>query len=188
MNPENENENEEQTADFRTDRSELFLRLLNEHERNLSIYVHSLISDWAAAQDVLQETRVTLWKEFSKFERGTNFAAWARTVAFYQILTHRKKVKRSPLSLSDEFLHSISDAINEDPEKWDKRSEALRHCVAKLPIPHRRLIALRYYEDLPIERVSKKVGRTVAAVYRALSRIRKSLENCVTETMTQSTS
>ena len=178
MNP--ENENEEQTADFRTDRSELFLRLLNEHERNLSIYVHSLIPDWAAAQDVLQETRVTLWKEFSKFERGTNFAAWARTVAFYQILTHRKKVKRSPLPLSDEFLHSISDAIKEDPEKWDKRSEALRHCVAKLPLPHRRLIALRYFEERSVESISEKVGRTVAAIYRALSRIRRSLEECVT--------
>ena len=38
---------------------------------------------------------------------------------------------------------------------------------------------LRYFEDLEIEQVAERVKRTEAAVYRALSRVRMSLMECV---------
>jgi len=166
------------------DRNESFLRLLNEHERGLAVYVHSLQPDWAAAEDILQETRIKLWREFDKFEPGTHFLAWAKKIAFYEVLTQRKRGKRAPTPHSEEFLESVAGALEEAPEMADARTSALRGCVGKLPQAHRRLVVLRYDEEQAIDAIAGRLGRTEAAVYRALSRIRRQLAECVERALT----
>ena len=46
-----------------------FVRLLAEHERQLSGYVHALIPLWQDAEDVLQNTKLRLWEQFDSFQR-----------------------------------------------------------------------------------------------------------------------
>jgi len=162
-----------------TDRTTDFLKLLTEHERALSLYVHSLVPRDSAAEDILQQTKLLLWKHFDDFEMGTNFLAWARKTAFHQILTHRRQKKREHLPLDEVSLEALGASVSELAGEIPQRHDALRHCLAKLPTEHRQLIMLRYFEDLEIEQVAERVKRTEAAVYRALSRVRMSLMECV---------
>jgi DNA-directed RNA polymerase specialized sigma24 family protein len=69
--------------------------------------------------------------------------------------------------------------IERRPEALDRRAEALRHCVQKLPSAHRVIVLLRYYEDREIDEIAARSERTSAAVYRLLSRIRSALNDCV---------
>ena len=64
------------------------MELLTQHDRALSVYVYSLVSASADADDILQQTKMILWRCFDQFESGTNFIAWARKTAFHQVLTH----------------------------------------------------------------------------------------------------
>ncbi len=169
-------------ADSSEDRTEAFLRLLTEHEKRLGIYVTGLISCPQDAQDILQEGKVVMWRNFEKFELGTNFAAWARKVLFHQILSYRRKVKRQPSGfLNEETLH----ILNEESEsahregRWVKREEALKQCLLKLKEDHRTIVQMRYRDEASIEKISHRVERTEGAVYRLLSRLRKSLYECV---------
>src|SRR6185436_3701537 len=66
--------------------TEDFLRLLGQHERHLAAFVYSLVPRAADADDILQDVKVTMWREFAKFEPGTNFRAWARQIATHQVL------------------------------------------------------------------------------------------------------
>jgi RNA polymerase sigma-70 factor (ECF subfamily) len=162
-----------------TDRTTDFLKLLTAHERALSLYVHSLVPRDSAAEDILQQTKLLLWKHFDDFEMGTNFLAWARKTAFHQILTHRRQKKREHLPLDEVSLEALGASVSELAGEIPQRHDALRHCLAKLPTEHRQLIMLRYFEDLEVEQVAERVKRTEAAVYRALSRVRMSLMECV---------
>lgn len=166
-----------------TDRTTSFLELLTTHDRALSLYVHSLVPRDSAAQDILQQTKLLLWKHFGDFELGTNFLAWARKVAFHQILSHRRQKKREHLPLDEVTLEALAAAVSELACDLPQRHEALRHCMARLPMEHRQLVQLRYYEDLAIEQVAERVNRTEAAVYRALSRVRMTLMDCVQKQM-----
>jgi len=74
--------------------TEAYLRLLTQHDRWLATYVYSLVASAADAQDILQEVKVTMWKQFAKFEVGTNFRAWARKIATNQILNYRRAVQK----------------------------------------------------------------------------------------------
>jgi RNA polymerase sigma-70 factor (ECF subfamily) len=163
-----------------TAQTEAYLRLLTEHDRWLATYVYSLVSSAADAEDILQEVKVTMWKQFSKFQAGTNFRAWARTIATHQILNYRRSSKRRTHSEIDEaFIEAVAAEIDRRAEQLDGRADALRACLHKLPEAHRKIVVWRYYEDCGVEEIAAKSARSVEAVYRLLSRIRTVLNECV---------
>ncbi len=164
------------------ERTEAFLRLLNEHERRLGLYVTGLIHCPQDKQDILQEGKIVMWRQFGQFELGTNFAAWARKILFYQILAYRRRSKRQHgETLSDRMLERLSEesetAIRE--KRWEKREEALESCVTRLSEEHRDILQMRYRDESSIERISHRTERTEGAIYRLLSRLRKNLFQCV---------
>lgn len=167
--------------------AEAYLVLLNEHEHSLAAYVHSLVPVAADAEDILQGCRITLWKNFSRFDRSaedSNFLAWARKIALHQILNHRRSQKRRPTFSADpEFIEAVAGEIDRHQDRYDRRSEALRACLAKLPQPHRKAILLRYHEERGVEEIAELTERTPGAVYRLLSRIRAVLNECITESL-----
>jgi RNA polymerase sigma-70 factor (ECF subfamily) len=169
-------------SDDSPERTEAFLRLLNQHERRLGLYVTGLIHCPQDAQDVLQEGKIVMWRQFDQFELGTNFAAWARKILFYQILAYRRRSKRHRgETLSDRMLEMLSEesetAIRE--KRWENREKALDECVTKLSDEHREILLLRYRDESSIEGISHRTERTEGAVYRLLSRLRKNLFQCV---------
>lgn len=163
------------------DRAELFIRLLAENERRLAAYVLTFIPAAADADDILQETKLALWRSFGQFEAGTNFGAWARRAAFNRILDFRKRKARESnrLVFSDNCLQHIADAFEEGVSEREDQANRLAHCLGKLSVDHRRILSLRYFNKLPIEQVADNMQRTTQATYRVLSRIRMVLRDCM---------
>ena len=109
------------------DPAENYLVLLNEHERSLAAYVHTLVTDRHDAEDILQNCKLTMWKQFDRYEAGTNFLAWARKIAFHQILNHRRGAKRKPIySAEPAFLEAVAAEIDRSADSLSARREALR--------------------------------------------------------------
>jgi len=167
--------------------TETYLRLLGKHDRSLAAYVHSLVLSPADAEDILQECKVVMWKHFGNFDLQTDFLAWARKIALNQILNYRRSQQRRQTSPVDQaFIEAVAAEIDRKSDQLEKRSEALRSCMRKLPMAHRQTIVWRYYEDCGVEEIAEKTGRTEGAVYRLLSRIRQALSECVTRTLQSS--
>lgn len=160
--------------------AENYLQLLNTHEKALAAYVYALVNDRHDAEDIIQSCKLTMWKQFDQFEPGTHFQAWARKIALHQILNYRRTEKRKPLYSTDPaFIEAVAAEIDRDSDSLSARSEALQHCLQRLPENQRRTILMRYYEDHDIAEIASQTKRTEGAVYRLLSRIRTSLNDCV---------
>ena len=170
------------------DPSTEFVTLLARHDRELSLYVYSLVLRQADADDILQQTKLILWKHFADFALGTNFIAWARKTAFHQILAYRRKSKRDPLPLSGEMLEYVSEKVAALTDHDQTRREALESCLHRLPADHRRLVLLRYQEELEVDEIAEKLSSTPGAIYRALSRLRIGLVDCVSSRLARLTS
>ena len=167
-----------------TPQPEIYLRLLAEHERGLSTYVRSLVPNGADADDILQDCKIALWKQFDQFELGTSFQAWARKIALHRILNYRRVNQRRPIAAMDEnFIEAVAAEIDRASPQLEARSEALKSCLKKLPQPQRQLVIWRYYDEDGIEGIARKAKRTEGAVYRALSRIRGLLNDCISRTL-----
>lgn len=162
-----------------TDSSTEFVTLLARHDRALSLYVYGLVPRQSDADDILQQTKLILWKNFAQFEPGTHFLAWARKTAFHQILSYRRKAKRDPLPLEDHQLEQLSGKVATLTEHDQSRREALESCLHRLPSDHRQLVLLRYQDDLEIADIATRLRTTPGAAYRALSRLRLALVDCV---------
>lgn len=165
---------------------EEFAGLYSAHEFQLFSYVLALTGNLSAAEDVFQETCVVMWQKFADFEVGTNFAAWARKIAYHMVMRYHRQTGRQRLFLDDAFVERISAVRSNRTIVRDSRSEALQKCMAKLRPRDRELLACRYGEErLSIKDVAEKLGRPANTVYKALRRVRGSLLECVRRTLLQ---
>lgn len=157
-----------------------FLKLFLEQEGNLRAFIGSLLRDWHASEDVLQEVALTAWERFDDFNRQRPFGAWARGIAANKILKRREQTARFPLLFSPETVQGILDAFERaDRSDSSPRAEALAPCIEQLPDSSRQLLTLRYGEGLVVAQVAERLHSTPDAIYKNLLRIRARLRDCV---------
>ena len=63
--------------------------------------------------------------------------------------------------------------------EFERRLKHLEACLDKLPAGQRSLVEAYYYERTDIESLAGRTGRTTAAIYKMLQRIRHALQVCV---------
>ena len=156
-----------------------FLSLFLRCEADLRAFIGSVVLDRHAREDVLQECALTLWRELEKYDPARSFGAWARGVAANVILQRRHKDRRFPVAFSPETIEAVLSAYDRTEDLASARSDALVECVRRLPDRSRELLEMRYERDLKPSEIAQRTGRTLDAIYQALSRIRLKLEECI---------
>jgi DNA-directed RNA polymerase specialized sigma24 family protein len=64
----------------------------------------------------------------------------------------------------------------------ETRLRHLEGCLSKLPEEQRLIVEGYYYRRDGIEKLAEHSGRTVAATYKTLQRIREALQDCIENT------
>ncbi len=144
-----------------SDATEEFVRLLTKNERRVYAFILTLIANWADADEILQETNARLWKEFSRYQPGSDFGAWACTVAKYQVLTFLKKQGRERLEFvgfSDQFIQSVATQEAAADEQLSARHLALARCLGKLSQVNRDLIQAYYRPGATVKALAARFG------------------------------
>lgn len=162
-----------------------FIRELTVAQPSLWAYVFSLLPDHVAAQDVLQETNLTLWRKADDYQPGTRFLAWASQAAYFHVLSYRRRVRRDRLVFDDDVLAYLAERQGERMTEGSVTDQltALRGCLDKLPQPSRQLLEKRYQPGGSVKDLAEADGRTVAAVSQVLYRIRDKLLECIQTTL-----
>jgi RNA polymerase sigma-70 factor (ECF subfamily) len=159
--------------------SDDFVRLMTEHQGRLFAYVYSLLGNPDAANDVLQEVNVVLWRDSKEFRSGSNFKAWAFRVAHFQVMAWRQRQIRDRLVFEDDMLEVLASGAREADEMFDRRQERLTGCLEKLTPQHREMIRRRYAEGSSLQELAAERGMTANAMMQALFRLRQRLMQCV---------
>jgi RNA polymerase sigma-70 factor, ECF subfamily len=156
-----------------------FLRLFMENERRIYGFIASLLPNMADAEDVLQETSLVLWQKFDQFRVGSDFIAWACRVAQLQVLKFYEKQGRSKLRFDFETLETIAKEVLTMGPLLEARHQALGKCLDEMTDRDRDLLRRRYAEDTSPQQIAEQVGRSIHAIYKALSRIHDGLLKCI---------
>ena len=159
-------------------RSEQFVRLLKKNERRLNGYVLSLVHNWNDADDIVQDVAVRLWQQFDDYDQTADFGAWACKIAYFQILTHRKRLGRERLRFSEKFAEAVADEIAAITAESGEDQEALRLCLDKLDSIERGLLR-DYYGGMAVAELSRRLGRSAASLYKNIAALRRALRDCV---------
>lgn len=162
-----------------------FIRELTAAQASLWAYVFSLLPDHVAAQDVLQETNLTLWRKADDFQAGTSFLAWACQAAYFHVLSFRRRMRRDRLVFDDGVLAYLAERQAERMAETGPhdRLVALRGCLEKLPESFRGLLEKRYAPGGSVKELAESDGRSVAALSQVLYRVRDKLLSCIETTL-----
>ncbi|TWT74524.1 RNA polymerase sigma factor [Posidoniimonas polymericola] len=158
---------------------EEFVQLLTGEQLRLLHYITMLLSgDVNAAENVLQETNLVLWRKASEFAPGTSFRAWSRTVAQWQVQAYLRDRGRDRHVFSLELMSQLASRDNEFAVQPETRG-ALRDCLKNLGQTQFDLLNWRYEDGLPIRKISARAGKSEVAVRSSLQRIRRILLSCI---------
>jgi RNA polymerase sigma-70 factor, ECF subfamily len=131
--------------------------LFARHHVRIYRFVLRLLRDEMAAEDVIGDVFLDVWRQASRFEGRSAVSTWLIAIARFKALSLLRK--RRDDGLDAETAESIEDAA--DPEravtKQDK-GEKLRKCLAGLSPEHREIIDLVYYHEKSVEEVARIVG------------------------------
>lgn len=160
--------------------------LLTKHQPDLWAYVITLMPGDPDAADVLQKVNLVLWTKQSTFKPGTNFRAWAFSVARFEVLAHLKKRKREGLVLFDEeLMDTVAEEAPQALAPGDAKLAALEKCLQKIRPQDRALLDHRYKSNRGLSEFAERVGRSVSALSVTLHRLRAGLRQCVKEQLSE---
>lgn len=159
--------------------SEEFIQLFTKSQRPIYLFILAQTGDVQSAEEILQETNLVIWSKYGQFQPESNFGAWCRQIATYEVLKWRQRQRREKLKFSDEFLAAVVDEIQNRPNDQEQRRDALLQCLKKLHTKDRELIEKRYQPGVSGKDLAEVLGRPANSVYQSLGRIRRALLECV---------
>lgn len=154
----------------------------------LVAYARSLLGDYTAADDAVQEGMLVVVRKFDQFREGTPMPAWCRSIVRLQVLRMKQQWQREQ-TLAERLLDDAIDAAFEefhaahgrhDVESW---RQALEHCLQQVPERGRRVLDARFVKELSYPQIAERIGTTIEAVRKALFRLKQQLRSCVETTL-----
>ncbi|MEO6246540.1 MAG: sigma-70 family RNA polymerase sigma factor [Opitutaceae bacterium] len=153
-------------------------KLFLTHSGAIKGFIHALLRDRSLVEDVLQETFLVVAAKAASFKAGTNFVAWACTIARFKVLETIRKRARAESFFSAEVIEALA-ATAPTEEGRESTLAHLESCLRELSQGARRVIDLRYFQARPPDEIATLLSLTVDSVYVALSRSRRVLRMCV---------
>ncbi len=146
--------------------------LVEKYSQMIYRLAYSRLQNVSDAEDITQDVLLKLVKSDKTFNDEEHRKAWLLKVAVNTIKTFATSAYRrhnAPLEEAENVTYTedepsgIEDAIKQLPEKY------------------RIVIHLFYYEDIPINKISKIIGKSEGTVKSQLSRGRDKLKEILTE-------
>lgn len=173
----------------RADATDQFMQLLEPLKASLERY--ALRSAWnrEQAQDIVQDAVMTAWREFHRFELGTDFRAWVFRIVVNTVYTFNKRTARdrrltSPAETEDVVAvlerETTWASILENPERIrESLDERLADAIEELSIDEKQCLLLRLLEGFSYKEIAAfldmPMGTVMSHVHRARMKLRERL-------------
>lgn len=158
-----------------------FEGIVLEHQSSIRAHLAVRLRDRHEADDLAQEVFLTAYSRISTFDRGRPLRAWLRGIADNLLRNHLRKKRAIAKGGADDVMVLLESRLAGMRENADDEEalEALRGCLGLLDERARRLVAMRYADEIPLAKICARTGRRHSAVTMSLHRLREKLRDCV---------
>jgi RNA polymerase sigma-70 factor, ECF subfamily len=155
--------------------------LFARHHVRVYRFVLRLVRNEAAAEDLISEVFLDVWRQAAKFEGRSAVSTWMLSMARFKALSTLRR--RTEAELDDETAGAIEDPQDDPETALAKKGKgaALRQCLEKLSAEHREIVDLVYYHEKSVAEVSSIVGIPEATVKTRMFYARKKLSELLKE-------
>lgn len=125
------------------------------------------------AKDLVQETFINSYKQIQLFRGDASLLTWMTSILRHEIADYyRKKYAKRAIKTIPLAEHLLKDPMQESSEVAHKVKTALSKMLAR----RKKLLLMKYVDELQVQEIAKKVGRTFKAVESDLYRARESFK------------
>lgn len=143
-------------------------------------YVHGLVGDPIATDDLVQDIALAAFRSFASYDRQRSFTGWAIGVARHFVHRHWSASAKRRLVVHDLALVAelAEIAAEQDDAAADER-EALRACLEAVAGRSWEVVRLHYVEGHSTLEVAERLQLAAGHVRVLLHRIRAALRSCI---------
>jgi RNA polymerase sigma-70 factor (ECF subfamily) len=187
--------NEDETAVDRARAGDLtaFQSLVEQHSRDVFRLAFRITRNEMDAEDAVQETFLRAYQKLSSFDGRASFSTWLYRVtanSSIDVLRRRRRDESRSSSLDDDTAYSpdpVSHSPAPDRLLFDSEvKERLRGALDELSDLERTAFVMRHFENFSLDEIGRALGLRVSAtkqaVFRAVKKVRRTLEPVVRTT------
>lgn len=160
---------------------ELVVRLFHAEGRSLVRLARLFVDDRDAAEDIVQEAFLRLARHAGRIDADDRAPAYLRSIVLNLARDHNR---RGLVSLRHHAASGREIDVGDDAADRLVRTEEHQRvieAVRGLPMRQRDCIALRYFEELPIDGIAATLGLSVNSVKTHLQRAMAALDKSLAE-------
>lgn len=157
-----------------------FTAILKKYQEKLYWHIRRMVVDHDDANDVLQNMFIKVWKGLENFREDSQLYTWLYRIATNESLTFlEQQKKRSSTSLSD-VENGLENKLKADTNFDANRLEwKLQLAISKLPEKQRVVFNLRYYDEMPYEKMSRVLDTSEGALKASYHHAAKKIEEFI---------
>ena len=142
--------------------------------------IWGVVRDFDLAEDLFQDVCSDAVQKRDEIDDERHLGNWVRRAGRFRAIDALRRKRSNPLVFDDDVLALIDDEWQDTTHDAAQRAKrALRHCMSQLTDNARELIQLRYADDIKGKQLAERLGKKPNAVFVALSRIHKTLGECI---------
>lgn len=159
--------------------TEAFGQLYDIHIARVYRHVYYMVGSAAEAEDLAAQAFLQAWTAIERYQiRGAPFVSWVMRIAHNLGVSHLRS-RKPGAELPETLVDRSRDGNPEDVLQRHAEGDRVREAILQLRDEHRRVIILRFVQDLDYREVAEIVGKSVPAVrviqHRALNALRKQM-------------
>jgi RNA polymerase sigma-70 factor (ECF subfamily) len=153
-----------------------FEELLRHYQPRLRYFVHKMLREIHAADDVLQDVWLDVYRGVSRLADPRAFRAWLYQIARHRVLRELRKRRQSirPLETLDIPVENCDQA------EFTKEDAGQVHAALdQLPREHREALLLRFIEEMSYEDIARVTGSPVGTVRSRIHYAKRALRRVI---------
>lgn len=150
-----------------------FESIVKHYRNNMILFIQQYVRDFGAAEDLSQEVFVKIYLKKPHFSGRSSFKTWLYAIAKREAINYAKKQKAHANIEGDHALADENDYLAVIFENEEKR--ALYDALGQLNGDYRRVLYLKYFEELSVKDIAKLLKKTPKQVTDMLYNAKKTL-------------
>ena len=157
-----------------------FTLIIKKYQEKLYWHIRRMVVSHDDANDVLQNMFIKVWNSLENFREDSQLYTWLYRIATNESLTFlEQQKKRASVSLSD-VESGLSNRLKADKHfDANKLEWKLQVAIQQLPEKQRVVFNLRYYDEMPYEKMSQILETSEGALKASYHHAVKKIEDFI---------
>lgn len=153
-------------------------QLIEKYQQKLYWQIRKIVIDHDDADDVLQNSFIKIWKGLENFKEESQLFTWLYRIATNEALTFLRQKQRQNTTSLHPIEYQLSKSLEADEYfKGDAIQLKLQQAILELPEKQRIVFNMRYFDEMPYEKMSEVLETSVGALKASYHHAAKKIED-----------